>query len=46
MTKNKQLISKSLSINKGKYKGRQNINIYWAAEELAKTFLMFELKAI
>ena len=46
MTQKKQLISDLLSINAGKYKGRQNINIYHAVERLAKTFLMFELKAI
>ena len=47
MTQNKQLISGSLlSISAGKYTGRQNININPAVEELAKTFLMFELKAI
>ena len=45
MTQNKQLISGSLlSISAGKYTGRQNININPAVEELAKTFLMFEVK--
>ena len=47
MTQNKQLISGSLlSINAGKYKGMQNMNIYRAVEEVAKAFLMFEVKAI
>ena len=46
MTQNKRLISDLSSINAGKYKGRQNINIYHAIERLAKTFLMFELKEI
>ena len=46
MTQKKQLISDLLSINAGKYRGMQNMNIYRAVEEVAKAFLMFEVKAI
>ena len=41
MIQNKQLISESLSINAGKYKSRQNINIYRAVEQLAKTLRQY-----